>query len=77
MDANDRLVSFNSTKSFQPCLLWDTCQWVQLLHHGSLSKCCFPKGFSSTSSMLEKQSCFTEITNGKLFTKMKANVKGS
>lgn len=37
----------------------------------------FPKGSGSVSSVTQQQSCFTEITNCKLFTKMKGNVKGS
>lgn len=77
-DANDRSASFNYTKSFQPCFLWDTYQCDQLLYPGSLCKCCFfPKVFSSMSSMTQQQSCFTEITNCKLFTKMKGSVEGS
>lgn len=66
--------SFSYTKSFQPCLLWDTCQWDQLLHYGSHSQCCFPLAQWAVS-MTQQWNYFIEITNYKLFTKMKANVK--
>lgn len=73
-----RPASFNYTESFQPPLSLGHVPGDQLWHPGSLSKFCFPKGFGSMSDATQ-ESCFTEITNCKLFfkTKMKGSGKGS